>query len=169
MDSFERLKRAIIAQVHAQVPVQTVWAHCQSTNPEQGTMVAVRDGLEYHDVLLGLGPHLVVPATGSKVLLGLVENQRSATFMIHAESIHELRLNGKAHGGLVLADALAARLNLLEQDLNNLKAALSTWTPTAPPTPADIATLKAALIGFSTTPLMPTSSIQLQNSKVYHG
>ena len=54
MDELEELKQAIIAQIKARVPVQTVWATCKSTNVNEGTMVATREGLDYDDVLLGM-------------------------------------------------------------------------------------------------------------------
>lgn len=169
MDSLERLKQALVAQVNARVPVQTVWAECVSANAEEGTMTASREGLEYDDVLLGLGPDITVPAPGSKVLLGLVENQRAATFLLFAESIQERRINGSAYGGIVKADSLAQEINALRQDLNSLKQAFASWVPVGGPTSDGGAGLKALAASWSAQQLTPVASASLQNTKVKHG
>lgn len=166
MDSLERLKRALLATMKANVPVQTLWAQCQSVNLQEGTMVATREGLDYEDVLLGLGPDITVPELGSKVLLGLVENQRAATFLLFAERIAERRINGNAHGGLVRANEVAKEFAIIQQEINALKQVLIAWVPV----PSDGgAALKAASASWSAQPLMTTLSQQLQNPKVSHG
>jgi hypothetical protein len=168
MDSLEKLKRAIIAQVKGHVPVQTVWATCASVNVSDGTMVATREGLDYEDVLLGIGGEgdLVVPLAGSKVLLGIVENKPTAAFLLMAERVERRHINGDAHGGLVLADQVASRLNTLEQDLNTLKQVLAAWVPV----PSDGgAALKAAAATWAAGLLTPTQSQALQNTVVHHG
>ncbi len=169
MDSLEKLKLAIIEQVRANVPVQVVWAECVSANAAQGTMTATREGLEYDDVLLGLGDTITVPAPGSKVLLGLVENQRTATWLIYAERVQELRLNGNAHGGLVLARTVAKADAALAAKLNALLAALAAWTPTVPPTVMDLTTLKAILMPVVATPVAPVLPTEYENPIVKHG
>lgn len=166
MDSLEQLKRAIIAQVRSQVPVQTLWAECKSADPQSGTMVAVVDGLDYDDVLLGLGPDITVPEVGSKVLLGLVENHREATFLLFAERVALRRINGDVFGGLVKADTVAAELNALKQDVTMLKGVLAGFIPI----PGDGgAALKAAAASWASQQLQPTVSKDLQNLIVTHG
>jgi hypothetical protein len=169
MDSLEALKRAIIAQVKALTPVQTLWAECRSVNMQAGTMVALVDGLEYDDVLLGIGSDITVPEPGSKVLLGIVENQREATFLLFAERIAQRRINGDANGGMVLADTVRNTDAALISKVNALLAALNAWTPAAPPTPADLVTLKAALLTVTTTPLQPVLPASYENPVVKHG
>lgn len=169
MDSLEHLKRAIIAQVNARVPVQTVWAQCVSANAEEGTMTATREGLDYEDVLLGLGADITVPAPGSKVLLGLVENQRAATFLLFAETIQERRINGDAYGGVVKADSLAQEINALRQDLNSLKQAFASWVPAGGPSGDGGAGLKLLAASWYAQQLTPVASTSLQNTKVKHG
>lgn len=169
MDSVEALKRAIIAQVKAQTPVQTLWAECQSTNAEEGTMVAVVDGLEYDDVLLGLGADITVPEPGSKVLLGVVENQREATFLLFAERIAMRKLNGDVFGGLVKADVVAQELAALQADVNQLKQAFLAWVPIAGPTTDGAAGLKTLAAAWAGQPMMTTQSVSLQNAIVSHG
>lgn len=166
MDSLEKLKRAIIAQVKANVPVQTAWATCRSVSPDDGTMVAERDGVEYYGVLLGVGADMTVPEVGSKVLLGLVENQPAAAFLLLAERIAQRRINGNGFGGLVKADDVAAEVNRLVQDLNALKAVFGGWV-TVPNDGG--AALKLAATNWASSQLAPASSQALQNPKVQHG
>ena len=166
MDSLEKLKRAIIAQVKANVPVQTVWATCTSVNLQEGTMEATRDGVEYFDVLLGLNNDITVPEVGSKVLLGLVENHTSATFLLLAERIAQRRINGNSYGGLVRADDVAQELIKLANDVNQLKAVFAAWV-TVPNDGG--AALKLAATSWSSQQLVAPTSQQIQNPKVQHG
>lgn len=166
MDSLEQLKRAIIESVNARVPVQTLWAKCKSANANEGTMVAEVDGLEYDEVLLGIGSDITVPAPGAKVLIGLVENHREATFLIMSESVTQRRINGDAFGGMVKVEELVRELNALKAELNTVKSILTAWVPV----PSDGgAALKTALTTWSSQTLQPAVSEHLQNPVVTHG
>lgn len=169
MDVIEQLKAAIIAQVNARVPVQTVWAECVAADVASGTMTAAANGLEYHDVLLGLGDDLTVPEPKSKVLLGLVGNKAEATWLIYAERIALRHINGNAKGGLVVANTVRQADAALLDKVNQLIAVLSAWTPTVPPTVADLATLKVALATWCAAPLVPVVPVAYENPSVKHG
>ncbi|MBS1940887.1 MAG: hypothetical protein JST38_08425 [Bacteroidetes bacterium] len=169
MDSLDKLKAAIIAQVKANVPVTTVWATCASASPEQGTMEANKDGVAYYDVLLGLGDTITVPMPGSKVLLGLIENQATATVLLYAERIQEQRIHGNANGGLVRAATVRSVDAQLIAKVNALVAALNAWTPTVPmPTVLDLVTLKAAFTTWA-APMLPAEPTSYENPIVKHG
>lgn len=169
MDSLEKLKHAIIEQVKAHVPVQVVWAKCVRANAEKGTMVAEREGLEYHDVLLGLGSDITVPQPNSLVLLGIIENRNTATWLVFAERVQERRLNGNVRGGLVVASTVRQVDTTLINKVNALVAALNAWTPTVPtPTLADLATLKAAFTTWA-VPIPPVPPSTYENPIVKHG
>lgn len=166
MDSLEKLKLAIIESIKSRIPVQTIWAECVSTNIEDGTMVAKADELEYDDVLLGLGADITVPEVGAKVLLGLVANQREATYLLYTDRIALRRINGDVFGGLVKVEELVMELNSIKQDLNTLKASVTAWVPV----PSDGgAALKASVTAWSSQSLQPAVSAQLQNPIVTHG
>lgn len=166
MDPVAKLRLLLVDLIREKVPVQLVWAQCVSSDIDQGTMTAMREDIEYHDVLLGLGGHLVAPTANSKVLLLVIENKPAATILLHAESITEQRINGKDLGGLVKADELASRLNVLENDLNTLKQVLATWSPVSMDGGA---ALKALAATWYAQQLTTTTSDQLQNPKVQHG
>lgn len=165
MDPIEKLRQLLRTEMRNMAPPTVVWATCKSVNTQDGTMVAEREGLDYEDVIIGLGGNRQVPKASSRVLLGIIEGKRQAAFLIWADT-QELHLNGDAHGGLVKAEELASRLNALEQDINNLKLVFSTW---APVTQDGGAALKGAAATWYAQQLTTTTSQQLQNTQVQHG
>ena len=169
MDHIEKLKVAILAHIKANVPVQTLWGSCKSTNMQEGTMVAIVDDLEYEDVLIGLGGDLVEPEPGSKVLIGLIENKSMATMLLYAETTARRYINGNDNGGLVIADSVTMKLNAIEKDLNTLKQAFSSWSPVSGPTTDGGAGLKALAATWFAVQLATTQSSSLQSKKVSHG
>lgn len=166
MDTIERLKRAIVEQMARRVPVQAVWAQCVSVNATRGTMVASREGLDYEDVILGLGGEMIVPEPGSRVLLGLIENHSAATFLLFADRIAERRLVGDRWGGVPIASRVTAELNALQADINQLKALVAAWVPV---TQDGGAALKATLVAWSSSQLVQTQSGAIESTTVRHG
>lgn len=159
------LRESLLQMVRSNVPVQVVYAQCTAVDAE-GSMTAEREGIEYHDVLLGLGKSRVRPRVGSQVLLGLVENRREAAFLIYAEEIEDQDINGSEFGGLVRADEVAQEVNQVKQAINQLKQLLATWIPV----PNDGgAALKSIASSWAGQPLEPTVSNTLQNPQVRHG
>ena len=166
MDMIEQLVSQLKNEMDARVPVQTVWAECLSVDTEQGTMVAVREELEYHDVLIGHGVDMRVPKPGTAVLLGVIENKAAATFLILAEAYQAMRINGDAYGGIPRADVIASDLNVLVDQLNQLKQALVSWVPV----PNDGgASLKLHIQAWASAPIAPVQEEALQNPSVSHG
>lgn len=73
--------------------------------------------------------------------------------------------NGGGLGGLVRVEDLTKRLNLIENDINMLKTAMSGWVPVSQDGGAALKTAAAAW--FATT-LTPTSRGDYENQKVKH-
>lgn len=169
MDSVAKLRQLLKRDMDTRVPVQTVWATCKRVDMVEGTMDAERDGLEYNDVLIGLGGDKLAPMAGCRVLLGLVQNQPTATFLLYAEETEQRHINGDAYGGIPRADEITSRLNSIEQDLNALKVAFSSWAPIGGPTTDGGAGLKTLAASWFAQQLVTTTSQQLQNPKVSHG
>lgn len=167
MDALEKLKLAIIEQMRAQVPVQTVYATVTSTNVAEGTMECQADGVPYYDVLLGLGGDKVVPMVGSTVLLGLVQNRKEACFLIMAERIQERHLVGDKFGGVPMADVVANVDAQIIARLQSLAAAFQTWAPAEPL--RGIVQLKALLTTWAAVPTTATPAASYQNPALKHG
>lgn len=73
--------------------------------------------------------------------------------------------NGGEHGGMVIAQSAAEKLNALENDLNAIKAVFSGWTPV----PQDGgAALKAAAAAWAGQQLATTVAADLEDEKVTH-
>jgi hypothetical protein len=88
LDEFIRLQKD---QGKAHVKPQLVWATVKEVDWDDKTMVATDliDGLDYYNVLLGLGAVQQKPKVGSKCLLGVLGNKASATFLVEAENVEE--------------------------------------------------------------------------------
>lgn len=74
-----------------QIKVQTHWADVTEVDWEAKTMTVkgTADDLEFYDVLLGLGSFYRKPKVGSRCLIGMVMNQKAATFLIDCSEIEE--------------------------------------------------------------------------------
>jgi hypothetical protein len=70
---------------------QLIWATVAAVDWSKKTMTAksVVDGLEYFNVLLGLGSFYRKPKVGTKCLLGVLGDKKAATFLIEAEAFEE--------------------------------------------------------------------------------
>lgn len=71
--------------------------------------------------------------------------------------------NGGDLGGLVIIGDLTKRLNLIENDINKLKTAMSGWTPVAQDGGA---ALKTAVASWAGSQLTPTKRGDYENEKV---
>lgn len=130
-----------------------------------GTMdvTGVIDRLEYYDVQLGMGALCIYPKPGTTCLVGIVEGQETDAFLISANEVDEIVLNGGTLGGLVKVGELTERLNLIEKDINSLKQKLSGWTPV--PNDGGSA-LKTALSSYTSESLKETQVRDIENERV---
>lgn len=69
-----------------------VWATAKAVDWDKKTMTAtgIVDELDYFNVQLGLGNLYRKPKNGTKVLLGILENQKAATILLDANEVEEL-------------------------------------------------------------------------------
>ncbi len=72
-------------------PIQTHWTEVVKVDWNEKTMTVkgLGDGLEFYDVLLGLGSFYRKPTIGSRCIIGLIENKEASSFLIDAESFDE--------------------------------------------------------------------------------
>jgi len=73
------------------VKLQTCWAKAESVDWEEKTMTAigVTDELPFYDIQLGVGSLYRKPKIGTMCLIGLIENQDAAAYLIDADEIEE--------------------------------------------------------------------------------
>lgn len=126
-------------------------------------VTGVIDQLEYYDVQLGMGALCIYPKPGTTCLVGIIEGQETDAFLISADEVDEIVLNGGTLGGLVKVGELTERLNLIEKDINSLKQKLSGWTPV--PNDGGSA-LKTALSSYISESLKETQVRDIENERV---
>lgn len=76
------------------VKMQTSWVIAGQVDWELKTMTAkgLTDDLEFYNISLGLGAVSIKPKEGANCLIGLIENQEAAAFLIDAEEVEEFCL-----------------------------------------------------------------------------
>lgn len=173
MNVKDEFKQAVRAFADAGCVPSLRWATVREVDQEEKTMtvVGVRDDLEYYDVELGLGSVFIYPAAGSTVLIGVVEGDAAAAFLLSAEKAErieieadvEIVLNGGGRGGMVVIGRLVEALNKVQQDVNNLKTAVSGWVPVAQDGGG---ALKGALGSWVGESLELSKETDLENEKV---
>jgi hypothetical protein len=167
----------------AQVDVQTHWCTVKEIDWDKKTMTAtgVEDDLDFYDVLLGLGSISRRPSLQSKCLIGIINNNPAAAFLIECEEIDSieisdktgfklvlnngyLTINGDQLGGIVDAIELKKQVDKNTELLKSIQNAFKSWIPV----PNDGgATLKVNASSFTGLPTANLSNIQ--NKKIKHG
>lgn len=164
----------------SQVKVQTVWVTVKEVDWNDKTMTAtgIVDGLDFNEVLLGLGSVYVKPKKDTKCLVGMIENKDAAAFLIHAEEVEELSVkvdkmlvdctdivfnDGNNHG-LVKVEPLTQRLNAIEQKVNEMLSTLQGVSIELAPS----GTYPFAPIFSPITSLQQTAQNDIENTDIKH-
>lgn len=139
MEKLAEFKRLLQQRAKAQVPIQTEWVKVKSVDWDEKTMVATGElnGLDYDDVLLGLGSHYRKPVTGSLATIGIIANS-AACFMIDCEEVEEIEISDQSgfkwhlkDGKLLVKNEQASLFEILK-DLAALLKQLKVSTPNGP-------------------------------------
>jgi len=167
--------------VRGEMPVQVTAGKVTSVDENAGTCdVLPLNGPERYDVRLravadgrGTGV-MIVPKTGSLVLIGIIDNMPEQSFVVAVSEVEKIlvrdasyvEINGDTHGGLVISQEVAGQLNEIKNQINQLKQILTSWTPV----PSDGGgALKTAVTAWASQSLPPVNAIDLENRKVKHG
>jgi hypothetical protein len=148
-------------------PANTVWVTVKSVDWDKKVMdvVSVMDGLEYFDVVLGLGSYLPKPKVGTKCIIGILEGNEAATFLIHADEVDQVNLNGEELGGLVDAKELKKQVDKNTEALDKVINLLTTWVPAPQDGGLKLSIdAKAKLIGLQLADLS-----KIENKVIKHG
>lgn len=86
LESIVEFKKLLAKKNKESIPVQTIWGVVHSVNENDKTMDVMVNGIEYFDVLLGLGAIVTIPKKGSRCLIGIIENKHGG-FLIDASEI----------------------------------------------------------------------------------
>lgn len=75
------------------------------------------------------GQMLVTPKIGSAVTIGSLSGDLAQLVVLQVDHIETIVINGGNLGGLINIEQLTGKLNAIEDDINNLKTAMSGWVP----------------------------------------
>lgn len=128
MSTKEELKKAFQARIKDASQAQLRWVKALKIDWEEKTMTAmgVSDALEYYDIQLGTGSIFLKPKPDTTCLIGIIEGQEAAAFLLSAMEVEEITVdaetlisfNGGKLGGLVKVEALTNKLNELIDTFN---------------------------------------------------
>lgn len=175
-------KKILTEKMTAKVPIQTEWVKVTSVDWEDKTMVAIGqdNGLEYFDVLLGLGSLNIRPKVESLALVGSIHNGE-ACFMISCEEIEELELtdktgfkvslnngllavNGDEYGGIVNAKELKTQLDKNTLILEKIQTVFNSWVAVPNDGGASLKTLASQFVSLERSDLSG-----IENATIKHG
>lgn len=90
MEELAKFKTLLTDKAKSHVPIQTEWVTVKSVDWENKTMLGKGElnGLDYEDILLGLGSFYRKPKVESLATIGIINNS-AACFLIAAEEIEE--------------------------------------------------------------------------------
>lgn len=122
-DPLSEFSNLLTGIIKGHVKVQVIWVTAQTVDWEAKTMVGigVNDELAFPDILLGLGSVYKKPVVGSHCLVGLIENQDAAGFLIDAEAVEKIEwVNGSGDmQGLALGEVVKQLFNDLLDELGS--------------------------------------------------
>lgn len=169
----ENLKRGNDGARQAQIR----FVECVSVDWDNKTMDAKGngDGVEYLDVILGFGYSDIKPVIGSLCLIGIIDGQEVVTFLINAEEVElvetkaeKIVFNGGKNAGLVKVKELTEKVNVLEKDLNLVKAIFAAWVPPVPPAIDNGAALKTAIATWAGQQIKVTQQTDIEDKVITH-
>ena len=121
------------------------WVEATEVDWDAQTMTAVDgDGLEFFNVLLGVGTMAIKPVVGTDCLIAIVEGDEATAFLMYADEAEEITANAKSlryssdlieynggeNGGLVKVSPVIEWMQKVSNDMQVLKTLLKT-TPVA--------------------------------------
>ena len=140
--------------------------------PLLGVNLQANQGADYGLCLFPeIGSYVIVGfiADGAAGVVLLTEEIESAEIVVGEISVHldknAVTFNGGNLGGLVKVEDLTKRLNIIENDINDLKNAFTSWQVMAQDGGA---ALKTAVSKWSDSTLSATQRSDYENEKVKH-
>lgn len=101
MTTDEQLRDALEKWREGARQAQLRWVTVDKVDKENKAMdvTGVIDQLEYYDVQLGMGALCIYPKPGRTCLVGIIEGQETDAFLISADEVDEIVLNGDDFAG----------------------------------------------------------------------
>lgn len=117
----EEIRRAIIAMILGQIPLNATWGKVKEVQAQ--TVTVTIDELDIENILLGFDKSGVVvyPVVGSDVLVSFFNNSKMLGCVICVKETEKIELFGNEYGGIGLTDKIAERIKRLEDNLDALR------------------------------------------------
>lgn len=112
------------------------------------------------------GVMLIIPAVGSRVLVGSLTGDYRDLAVLNIERFEKLLLGGDEFGGMVKVPELVKKLNLLEKEINDFRTVVGGWVPA---TGDGGGALKTTLANWLSGHLTETQQEEIENTKIVHG
>ena len=109
---------------------------------------------------------LITPTVGSYVMITDLSNSNKTDFaVIMYSQIDKIEINKGKNGGLINIKELITQLNTIQDDINQLKNAITAWTPV----PEDGgAALKTATAAWAEQQINKTKQADIEDTKITH-
>lgn len=176
MSATEQIRKAIRSMVEDMIPVTFRVAKVVSVDKiaQTCTVTLVKSDLELDEVLLSINETedwLVYPKVGSRVFIGIVENEKTFAFVSQVSEVDDIKWRGGGHGGLVIVGELVNKINRLEDRVNSLISRHNSHIHTTTATIGSGPTV--GVIAPTTnqeTSITPNTQVSdLENDKITHG
>lgn len=182
MDDNRKIKEVIqkLAGTYLKEDTKFVFGVVEDVNAEEETCDVInttgQDAVKIPNVKLqaSIGDgFLLIPKIGSDVIVAY--SKYSEPFICLTSDIDKIymvadsaiTLNNGSYGGLIKVADLVTKINRLENDINTLKTAFSSWVVVPNDGGSALKASAASWYGSSITPLTQRSDIE--NTKITHG
>ena len=132
------------------------------------TMIAVDgDGLEFYDVLLGVGTTAVKPVKGTDCLIAIIEGDEATAFMLYADEAELIQFNGGDNGGLTIVPELKKQLDKMTARIDGIVDAINDQSVVA--TPQDGGTALLSLLRAQIAKIQDKEKFDdIEDTKITH-
>lgn len=170
MDIYSKLKDKLQNVCQVREPSALILAKVSRVDGQ--TCDVIIDDLELSDVRLRAVVNdeqsgiLVTPTVGSFVMITDLSNgdKRDWAVVMYSQ-IDKIEINSGKNGGLINIKDLITQLNTIQDDINNLKNAITAWTPA----PQDGgAALKTATSQWAAQQINKTKQADIEDTKITH-
>lgn len=179
----EQIKEQIQIFSEKHGPAALIPATVTAINDDDTIVATTSDNVMIDDVrlksVIKTGTKFTVtPAMNSNILIGRIENSEEF-IVVSVDEVKEVRveinetsivadengivMNGGNLHGLVTRDGVKQQLNKIEQDITNLKEAMTAWVPVANDGGA---ALKSVTASWASSTLVQTVNNDVENTKV---
>lgn len=172
----EAFRKMIVDLARRQVPVQTRWVEITSIKDQSCDAKDISNGLEVYDISLGLPSEVKKPVTGSRALVGIIQNQEASAFLIWAETLSEYDLkaetilfNGDANGGIIIAQKLFQELDKEKARVDAIIQAINGGVPAAGSADGGTALIASIKTGLAAITVKGQFSDSITNTNIKHG